>query len=52
MIVDSLIGVVLDFYGYFGMFVGVILAACVAAFLGFGLYGIAATLLGFWTRGK
>lgn len=52
MIADTLIGFVLDAYGYFGMFVGAILCASVAAFLGLGLYSIAATFLGFWKGGK
>jgi hypothetical protein len=52
MFIDIATVFVLDIAGYFGMFVALILAACVAVFLGCGLYAIAATVLGFWKRGK
>jgi hypothetical protein len=52
MLVDTATVFVLDLAGYFGMFVALVLAGCVAAFLGCGLYAIAATVLGFWKRGK
>jgi hypothetical protein len=52
MTLDYYIALVLDLAGYFGIFVAAIMAACVVAFLGCGLWSIVATVLGFWKGGK
>lgn len=49
---DALYDWVLELWGYFGVFIGSVVAATVLGITGFVLFAIPATFFGLWKEGK